>query len=143
MDKSRTFSQEDAKPYTQKNTMIRLEVTALQPKAPTEPVVSTIDTFLYFVSLSQIFLLCSPAPSLLPWSLFNKVISIFFMVFVFFCDNTAHVFPGSVLTILDAEMWKKYIIFKIICIFAFSFERFRKPSGEEACLLSRGEKTST
>ena len=33
------------------------------------------------------------------------------MVFVFFCDNTAHVFPGSVLTILDAEMWKKYIIF--------------------------------
>lgn len=29
------------------------------------------------------------------------------MVFVFFCDNTAHVFPGSVLTILDAEMWKK------------------------------------
>jgi len=42
--------------------MIRLEVTALQPKAPTEPVVSTIDTFLYFVSLSQIFLLCSPAP---------------------------------------------------------------------------------
>lgn len=65
------------------------------------------------------------------------------MVFVFFCDNTAHVFPGSVLTILDAEMWKKYIIFKIICIFAFSFERFRKPSGEEACLLSLGEKTST
>lgn len=62
LDKSRTFSQEDAKPYTQKNTMIRLEVTALQPKAPTEPVVSTIDTFLYFVSLSQIFLLCSPAP---------------------------------------------------------------------------------
>lgn len=46
------------------------------------------------------------------------------MVFVFFCDNTAHVFPGSVLTILDAEMWKKIYYIQDNLYFCIFFRTF-------------------